>query len=103
MRLSALPWLIAGAFLIIRPAVAGQAGGQISAAQHDIGRLETRIQKYGQALGVISQLTRPLGAETECQGVCYSANSTQPISWNCAPKERCDLHCMVSPPVGGCN
>ena len=94
--------MIAG-FLIGSPAVAEQAGGRLSAERPDIGRVETRIQKYDQALGVITQLSRPLGEETECQGVCYFPSSTRPISWRCAPKERCDLHCAVSPPVGGCN
>jgi hypothetical protein len=94
---------IVAAFLIGGPAVAEQAGGRISAEQHDIGRVEARIQKYDQALGVVIQLTRPVGAETECQGVCYLPSSTHPTSWRCAPTERCDLHCAVSPPVGGCD
>jgi hypothetical protein len=95
--------MIAVAVLIGGPAVAQQTGGRIAAEQRDIGRVETRIQKYDQALGVISQLTRPTGAETECQGVCYFPSSTHPISWRCAPKERCDLHCAFNPPVGGCD
>ena len=94
---------IAGAIAIGLPAFAQQAGSHISAEQRDIGRVEARIQKYDQAVGVISQLTRPAGAETECNGVCYFPSSTRPISWNCAPKERCDLHCAVNPPVGGCD
>ncbi len=85
------------------PAAAQQAGGSISAAERDIGRVETRVQKYDQALGVIAQMTRPLGAEVECNGVCYFPSSTRPTSWRCAPTEKCDLHCDVNPPVGGCN
>jgi hypothetical protein len=84
------------------PAFAQKSGGQISAEQPDIGRIETRIEKYDQALGVVTRLARPLGAETECNGVCYLPSSTRPISWRCAPAERCDLHCSVTPPVGGC-
>jgi hypothetical protein len=95
--------MIVGALVVATPAFAQKSASQISAEQHDIGRLETRIQKYDQALGVVSQLARPLGAETECQGTCYFPSRTQPISWRCAPRESCDLHCDVSPPVGGCN
>lgn len=92
-----------GALAICAPALAQQTAGPTSAARRDIGRLETRIQKYDQALGVIAQFVRPLGAEVECNGICYFPNSTQPASWRCAPKARCDLHCDVSPPVGGCD
>ncbi len=103
MRLSAILSIIAGACVIAAPAMAQQAGAPITADRHDIGRVETRIQRYDQALGVVAQMTRPLGAEVECNGVCYFPSSTQPTSWRCAPSERCDLHCDVSPPVGGCN
>jgi hypothetical protein len=103
MRSSALLATVLAAFLIGGSAVAQQAGGRMTAEQPDIGRVEARIQKYDQALGVVSQLTRPLGGETECQGVCYFPSSTQPISWRCAPKQRCDLRCTVNPPVGGCD
>ncbi|MGH7113357.1 MAG: hypothetical protein ACREE9_02560 [Stellaceae bacterium] len=92
-----------GAQAVSAPALARQPGGQTSAEQHDIGRVETRIQRYDQALGVIAQLTRPLGAEVECNGICYFPSSTRPASWRCAPKARCDLHCDVNPPVGGCD
>jgi hypothetical protein len=91
------------ALLLGGPAVAEQMGGRVVAEQRDIGRIETHIQKYDQALGVVIQLTRPTGAETECQGVCFFPSSTHPTSWRCAPKERCDLRCAVNPPVGGCN
>jgi hypothetical protein len=103
MRPSVLLATIIGAILIGAPAVAAQAGSEIGAEQRDIGRVEARIQKYDQALGVVSRLSRPLGAEVECNGICYFPSSSQPVSWRCAPKERCDLHCDVSPPVGGCH
>jgi hypothetical protein len=61
MRSSALLATIVAAFLIGGPAVAEQAGGRITAEQPDIGSVETRIQKYDQALGVVSQLTRVRG------------------------------------------
>ena len=104
MRSSALlTATIVAAVLIGGPAVAQPADGHVTAEQHDIGRVETRIQKYDQALGVVIQLTRPTGAETECQGVCFFPSSTRPTSWRCGPKERCDLHCAANPPVGGCD
>jgi hypothetical protein len=103
MRFPAVLSSIACAVVIGASAFAQQTSGRLSAEQQDIGRVETRIQRYDHALGIVSQLTRPLGAETECTGVCYFPSSTQPIAWRCAPKERCDLHCGVSPPVGGCN
>jgi hypothetical protein len=95
--------MIVAVFLIGGPASAEQARERITAEQHDIGRVEARIQKYDQALGVVSQLTRPFGAETDCQGVCYFPSSTKSVSWRCAPKQRCALHCAVDPPVGGCD
>jgi hypothetical protein len=103
MNSSALSSVIACTLLVAHPAFAEQANNRITAEQSDVGRVEARIQKYDQALGVIAQLTRPTGAETECNGVCFFPSSTQPISWRCAPKERCDLRCTVSPPVGGCH
>jgi hypothetical protein len=103
MHSSAQLATIVVAFLIGGPAVAELAGGRITAEQPDIGRLETRIQKYDQALGVVSQLIRSPGAETDCQGVCYFPSSSRSVSWRCAPRQRCDLHCAVNPPVGGCD
>jgi len=85
------------------PAVAQQAGNSITADQKDIGKLQVQLQKHDQALGVVSQLLRPQAASVECNGVCYLPNSSRPIAWKCDPGRRCDLHCTVSPPVGGCN
>jgi hypothetical protein len=106
MRGAALSAILSALVCVVAfgaPARAEQAGGRISADQPDVGRVEARIQKYDQALGVTIQLVRPLGAQTECNGVCYLPSSTRPISWRCAPKQRCDLHCAVTPPVGGCD
>ncbi|HEY3908305.1 MAG TPA: hypothetical protein VGM07_00265 [Stellaceae bacterium] len=94
---------VAGALARGAPALAQQGVGPIGAEQRDIGRLETRIQRYDQALGVIAKLARPLGAEIECNGICYTPNGTRATSWRCAPTARCDLHCDVNPPVGGCD
>jgi hypothetical protein len=85
------------------PAFGQQAGGSIAAEQKDIGKIQTRIQKYDQAVGVISQLSRPQSSSVECNGVCYFPNSSRPITWKCEPHRTCDLHCTVNPPVGGCN
>jgi hypothetical protein len=84
------------------PALAQRSGGGLNAEQPNIGQVETHIEKYDQALGVVTRLSRPLGAETECYGTCFLPNSSQSTSWRCAPKETCDLHCNVNPPVGGC-
>jgi len=43
----------------------------ITADQHLIGTVQTRIQKYEQALGVVNQLARPNQATVECNAVCY--------------------------------
>ena len=86
------------------PGTAQKAGGNVvSADQKEIGKLQTRILKYEQALGVVIQLARPSGADVECNGVCYFPSSSRPIAWKCEPDRKCDLHCTVNPPVGGCN
>jgi len=88
----------------VEPGVAQQAGGNaITAEQRDIGKVQTRIEKSDQALGVVIQLARPGGANVECNGVCYLPSSSKPVAWKCEPAKKCDLHCAVNPPVGGCN
>ena len=83
---------------------AQQTGGNtITAEQKDIGKIQTRIQKYDVALGVIVQLVRPDLANVECNGVCYFPSSSRPIAWRCGAEKKCDLHCAVNPPVGGCD
>ena len=71
--------------------------------QKDIGKLQTRVDKSDQALGVVIQLARPGGANVECNGVCYLPSSSKPVAWKCEPARKCDLHCAINPPVGGCN
>jgi hypothetical protein len=75
----------------------------ITADQRDIGKLQARIEKFDQALGVVVQLARQHGENVECNAVCYYPTSSKPIAWRCAPDRKCDLHCTVGPPVGGCN
>ena len=85
------------------PAIAQQSGSHPSAERRNIGRVETRIEHYDQALGVVTRLTRSLGIEAECDGICFfPSSSSRPLSWRCAPTERCDLDCNVNPPIGGC-
>ena len=97
--LAALCWLFAAS-----PGLTQQGGSDvITADQKDIGKVQTRIQKYDQALGVVSQLTRPNQAIVECNAVCYFPSRSSPIAWRCEPGKKCDLHCTVNPPVGGCN
>jgi hypothetical protein len=93
---------IACGFIAGFPALAQHSGGRLNAEQPDIGQVETHIRKYDQALGVVTRLSRPSGAETECYGACFYPSSSRPVSWRCAPKESCELHCDVNPPVGGC-
>ncbi len=84
------------------PVIAQQSRERLTIERPDIGRVETRIENYDQALGVVARLNRPLGIETECDGVCFFPSSSRSLSWRCAPAERCDLDCNVNPPVGGC-
>ncbi|MGH7047879.1 MAG: hypothetical protein ACREE2_15985 [Stellaceae bacterium] len=103
-RIAAVASLV-GCVLLAGAAAAGVPAktGEITAEQLDIGRLQIHIERYGEALGVVATLIRPLGAEIECNGICYLPSSTRATSWRCAPQEQCTLHCEVSPPVGGCN
>jgi hypothetical protein len=85
-------------------AAAQPSSGRLAVEQPDIGRLETRFQSYGGALGVITRLSRPHGADVECNAACYYPSSgTKPVAWKCAPQKPCILHCLVNPPVGGCD
>lgn len=84
------------------PAGAQQSRAHLAAEQPGIGQVETHLQKFEQALGVVSRLRRELGAETECNGICYFPSASQSIAWRCAPTAMCDLHCNVKPPAGGC-
>ena len=78
---------------IARSGLAQKAGGDtITADQSDIGKLQARIQKYDQALGVVVQLARQHGENVECNAVCYYLSSSKPIAWRCAPDQKCDLH-----------
>ena len=103
MRFVGCSVILACGLFAAAPAIAQQAGTRLSAAQTDIGRVETRIQKYDQALGVVTRFARPQGSETECDGACYYASGSKRVSWKCAPGSQCSLHCMVNPPVGGCD
>jgi hypothetical protein len=96
--------LLTGALL-----AAGAGGGaaqkppsHASAEQRDIGRVETGVRKYDSALGVVTRLIRPLGAQSECYGICFFPSSSRAVAWRCAPDQSCELHCAVNPPVGGC-
>jgi hypothetical protein len=104
MRILALLAVLVLCLSIAQPVVAQKAGSDtITADERDIGKLKARIQKYDQALGVVLQLARQHGENVECNAVCYYSTSSKPIAWRCAPDKECDLHCTVSPPVGGCN
>lgn len=104
MRLTG--WLAAASCALLGAGVAAaqQTDGRLAVEQPGVGQLETKIQSYGEALGVISRLARPRGAGVECNAVCYYPSSrTKAVAWQCAPKKPCVLHCLVNPPVGGCD
>jgi hypothetical protein len=77
-------------------------GNTITADHASIGKVQAQIQKYDQAIAVVSQLNRS-SSSVECNGVCYLPSSSRPIAWKCDPGRKCDLLCTVTPPVGGCN
>ena len=104
MRICGVAWAALACLLLPDPSFAQQAAANaITAEQKDIGRVQTRIEKSDQALGVVIQLARPGGANVECNGVCYLPGSSKPVAWKCESARKCDLHCAVNPPVGGCN
>jgi hypothetical protein len=86
----------------IAAADAQVVGNSITADHASIGKVQAQIQKYDQAIAVVSQLNRS-SSSVECNGVCYFPSSSRPIAWKCDPGRRCDLLCTVTPPVGGCN
>ena len=86
----------------IAAADAQAVSNTITADQRDIGKVQAQIQKYDQAIGVVTQLNRS-SSSVECNGVCYFPSSSRPIALKCDPGRRCDLLCTVIPPVGGCN
>jgi hypothetical protein len=107
MTMRAIMWLAASSCALALGAgvaAAQQSSDRIAIEQPGIGRLETHIQRYGGALGVVSRLVRPRGAEVECNAVCYyPSSSNKAVAWRCAPQKPCVLHCLVNPPAGGCD
>jgi hypothetical protein len=104
MRILGLSLTALCCVLAAAPGVAQKAGSDtIAADQIDVGKVQARIVKYDQALGVVTQLARKHGENVECNAVCYLPSSSKPIAWRCAPEKKCDLQCTVNPPVGGCN
>jgi hypothetical protein len=84
-------------------AFAQQTDNNLKAEQKDIGKLQTHITKYDNALGVVNQLTRSADRNAECNGLCFFQNGSKNISWSCGPARTCGLYCNVNPTVGGCN
>jgi hypothetical protein len=97
LLLSMTCWGVAASLCLAQP-----VGTSITADHKEVGRVQTWIEKYDQALGVVSQLRRSQLSGIECNGVCYFPNSSRPVSWKCEPDKKCALHCTVNPPVGGC-
>ena len=84
-------------------ACAQQPSPGIAADQKDIGKVQARIQKYDQAIGVVLQLVRSQQSNVECNGICYFPSSSKPIAWQCGPDKKCDLRCTINPPAGSCS
>jgi hypothetical protein len=84
-------------------AFAEETDNSIAAEQKDLGRIQTKIQKYDKSLGVVSQFMRSSDSYVECNGFCVYQNGSKKISWSCGPGKTCNLYCSVSPPVGGCD
>jgi len=104
MRIPGLAFATLAYLFVFAPVAAQQAvGNTITADRKDIGKVQTRIENYDQALGVVIQLARPHGNNVECNAVCYFPSSSRPLAWRCEPDKKCDLHCTVNPPVGGCS
>jgi hypothetical protein len=104
MSIVGLSWAVLACLLLSDIGFAQQMRGDaITADQNDIGKVQTRIEKSDGAIGVVIQLARPRGANVECNAVCYLPSSSKPIAWKCEADRKCDLHCAVNPPVGGCN
>ncbi len=103
MRLPGYLAAIAFCLCVAGTAFAQQGGPSLSATQTGIGKVLTRIQKYDQALGVITDFARSPAQDIECGGTCFFANSSKSIAWSCGTGKSCNLFCTVSPPVGGCN
>jgi hypothetical protein len=77
--------------------------GSVTATLSGVGKLETRVERLPQSLGVILSMARGPGQDLECSGMCYFANSSAGTAWKCGPGKSCRLYCTVSPPVGGCD
>ena len=75
----------------------------INAELKDLGKLQTKIQRYNKSLGVVSQFMRSENSYVDCNGLCFFQNGSKNVSWSCGPKKICNLYCSVDPPVGGCN
>lgn len=89
-------------FLTFATSAFAQTDSSISAEQKDIGKIQTQIQKYDNALGVVSELIRSAERNVECNGLCLFQNGSKNVTWSCGPKKVCNLFCGVNPPVGGC-
>ena len=88
---------------VVAPGFAQEQSQHAIVAEHkDIGRIETSIVKFDQALGVLIVLHRAPGDVVDCTGTCFFPNSRKALGWQCAPDQACNLLCTTNPPVGGC-
>jgi hypothetical protein len=88
VRISALLVVPLLCLSLARPGFAQKAGSDtITADQGEIGKLQTRVEKFDQAPGVVIQLARSHGENVECNAVCYYLSSSKPIAWRRAGQE----------------
>src|ERR1700726_4538639 len=100
MRL--LMWSMAVVYCVCNIDAADEEVGNTITADHaSIGKVQAQIQKYDQAIAVVSQLNRS-SSSVECNGVCYFPSS-RPIAWKCDPGRKGNLLCRFIPRMGGCN
>lgn len=84
-------------------ALAEERAATLGATHPDIGTVQTRIQKYEHALGIIGTLTRSADKDIQCDGLCYFPNGVRGVVWMCGPGKTCNLYCTRNPPAGGCD
>lgn len=96
-----VPLATVGFALFRSPGDAQQSGSHLSAERHDIGRVETRIEHYDQALGVVTRLTRSHGIESECDGVCFFPSSNSQLWRGVARRRNAATSTAMSTPRSG--
>jgi|SRR5271163_3893506 len=104
MRIFGLSLVVLCCLSAAGPGVAQQTGsGVITADQKDIGKMETRIQKYEQALGVVIQLARPNHAMSNAMPSAIFRAAAGPSHGAASPTGNAICTARSIRRVGGCN